>query len=101
MSAIDNIQNNIEEFRNNFMNNGIDGVLPDEFQDPQMVKIDIHLKQSHISFIENEIERLEGEEKNTVGRIVRTINDFESGYNQAIQDQIDYYKKTLALIKEI
>ena len=25
----------------------------------------------------------------------------EDGYNQAIQDQIDYYKKTLELIKEI
>jgi len=116
MSTIDNIQKNIEEFRNNFMNNGIDGVLPDEFQEPQLVRIDIFIKQSHISFIENEIERLELE-KGTIKINLRKINeieriesitipqDYESSYflgrKIAIQDQIDYYKKTLALIQKL
>jgi len=64
-----------------------------------------NIKQSHISFIENEIEneieRLRGEKKYTVGRIVQSISDFENAYNKALQKQIDYYKKTLELIKEI
>jgi len=95
------IQKNIEEFRNNFMNNGIDGVLPDEFQDPQMVKIDIHLKQSYISFIKSEIDRLEIQyvNENPVDCIdgetpVETYG-YEELENVVIKRQVDHYKEIL------
>ena len=96
MSAIDNIQKNIEKVSEVF---NFDIVFGEN--SPAEKNVKDFIKQSHISFIENEIERLEGEKKYTVGRIVQSISDFENAYNKALQKQIDYYKKTLALIKEL
>ena len=96
MSAIDNIQKNIEKVSEVF---NFDIVFGEN--SPAEKNVKDFIKQSHISFIESEVERLEGEKKYTVGRIVQSISDFENAYNKALQKQIDYYKKTLALIKEL
>ena len=81
-----------------------------------MYDLEKFLIQSHISFIENEIERLEGE-KGTIKINLRKINeieriesitipqDYESSYflgrKIAIQDQIDNHKKTLELMQKL
>jgi len=99
MSAIDNIQKNIELLWEKFKSPLGHSSIGNKFN--SMYDLEKFLKQSHISFIESEVERLEGEKKYTVGRIVQSISDFENAYNKALQKQIDYYKKTLALIKEL
>ena len=83
--------------------------------DREQVKDYIPLfKQSHISFIESEIERLRGEKfklndkmsKTILGDEVSSIIEARDvgiviGHQKALQKQIDNHKKTLALIKEI
>jgi len=121
MSAIDNIQKNIEEFKLKYCvdrpSQPIRWIRAIFFDDEDQIEnILDFIKQSHISFIENEIERLELE-KGTIKINLRKINeieriesitipqDYESSYflgsKIALQKQIDYYKKTLELIKEI
>jgi len=110
-TAIDNIQKNIEKVSEVF---NFDIVFGEN--SPAEKNVKDFIKQSHISFIKNEIERLEGE-KGTIKINLRKINeieriesitipqDYESSYflgrKIALQDQIDNNKKTLALIKEL
>jgi len=98
MSAIDNIQKNIELLWEKFKSPLGHSSIGNKFN--SMYDLEKFLKQSYISFIESEIERLEGEKKYTVGRIVQSISDFENAYNKALQKQIDYYKELLKELSE-
>ena len=106
-TAIDNIQKNIEKVSKVF---NFDIVFGEN--SPAEKNVKDFIKNFHISFIENEIERLEGEKKSVQELFPNSqinIPTYKLGcetkankaYNKALQDQIDNNKKTLALIKEL
>ena len=112
MQAIDNVKKNIDMELEMLDDQGITGKDDD---DEKITHEHLtHLKHTLISFIENEIERLEGEKVSAVcegkeyddcpwcprGMYCRDKEE-AIGYNSAIQDQIDYYKEQIVLIKEI
>ena len=110
-TAIDNIQKNQNKLENR-LNAGLGamnmiGVMEGKTSDGAIrtrdkIVIDTvdFIKQSHISFIENEIERLENMMKKVTTDDLNVYNGI-CGYNKAIQDQIDYYKKTLELMQKL
>ena len=71
------------------------------FLDATPEEIQSHIKQSQLSLMDSMIERLEGEKKYTVGRIVQSISDFENAYNKALQKQIDYLEEERIKIEKI
>ena len=103
-TAIDNIQKNIEKVSEVF---NFDIVFGEN--SPAEKNVKDFIKQSHISFIESEIERLEVEKKSVQELFPNSqinIPTYKLGcetkankaYNKALQDQIDYLKAEKAII---